>query len=100
MSLKAHLQACGALSLPLLVQSIICSPAVLAYEPFSDANIQIDQEDVKRDQIINKQLDLEYRKAHKLCLDANKTIYLRNKKNLACVLLGKCEPTTPCVLRN
>ena len=88
MSLKAHLQACGALSLPLLVQSIICSPAVLAYEPFSDANIQIDQEDVKRDQITNKQLDLEYRKAHKLCLDANKTIYLRNKKNLACFLLG------------
>jgi hypothetical protein len=100
MSLKAHLQACGALSLPLLVQSVICSSAVLAYEPFSEANIQIDQEAVKRDQIINKRLDLEYRKAYKLCLDANKTIYLRNKKNPACFLLGKCEPTTPCVLRN
>ena len=100
MRIKAHLQACGALSLSLLVQSIIYSPAVLAYEPFSEANVQIDQEDVKRDQIINKQLNLEYRKAHKLCLDANKTIYLRNKNNLACYLLGKCEPTTLCVLRN
>jgi hypothetical protein len=99
-SLKAHLKACGVLSLPLLTQSIICSPAVLAYEPFSEANIQIDQEDVKRDQSVNKRLDLGYRKAYKLCLDANKTIYVRNKKNPVCFMFGKCESTTPCVLGN
>ena len=67
-----------------------------AYEPFSESNIQIDQEDVRRDEAVNKRLDDEQKAQYKSCLESNKSIYEKNKRNPACFLFGKCEPTERC----